>query len=96
METLLIHKDVAETMLPQLDEAYSHLNVELRGCEATCAILTDIKAATEEDWHTEYLAPVLSIKVVNDMDEAIDHINHYGSHHTDTSSLKTTRWRVAS
>jgi glutamate-5-semialdehyde dehydrogenase len=84
METLLIHKDVAETMLPQLDEAYSHLNVELRGCEATCAILTDIKAATEEDWHTEYLAPVLSIKVVNDMDEAIDHINHYGSHHTDT------------
>jgi glutamate-5-semialdehyde dehydrogenase len=84
METLLIHKNVAETMLPQLDEAYSHLNVELRGCEATCAILTDIKAATEEDWHTEYLAPVLSIKVVNDMDEAIDHINHYGSHHTDT------------
>ena len=84
METLLIHKDVAETMLPQLDEAYSHLNVELRGCEATCAILTDIKAATEEDWHTEYLAPVLSIKVVNNMDEAIDHINHYGSHHTDT------------
>jgi glutamate-5-semialdehyde dehydrogenase len=84
METLLIHKDAAETMLPQLDEAYSHLNVELRGCEATCAILTDIKAATEEDWHTEYLAPVLSIKVVNDMDEAIDHINHYGSHHTDT------------
>lgn len=84
METLLIHKDVAETMLPQLDEAYSHLDVELRGCEATCAILTDIKAATEEDWHTEYLAPVLSIKVVNDMDEAIDHINHYGSHHTDT------------
>lgn len=84
METLLIHKDAAETMLPQLDEAYSHLNVELRGCEATCAILTDIKAATEEDWHTEYLAPVLSIKVVNNMDEAIDHINHYGSHHTDT------------
>ena len=84
METLLIHKDVAETMLPQLDEAYSHLNVELRGCEATCAILTDIKTATEEDWHTEYLAPVLSIKVVNNMDEAIDHINHYGSHHTDT------------
>lgn len=84
METLLIHKDVAETMLPQLDEAYSHLNVELRGCEATCSILTDIKAATEEDWHTEYLAPVLSIKVVNNMDEAIDHINHYGSHHTDT------------
>lgn len=84
METLLVHKDVAETMLPQLDEAYSHLGVELRGCEATCAILTDIKTATEEDWHTEYLAPVLSIKIVSDIDEAIEHINHYGSHHTDS------------
>lgn len=84
METLLVHKNVAESLLPQLDEAYSHLGVELRGCVATCAILTDIKAATEEDWHTEYLAPILSIKVVNDIDAAIDHINHYGSHHTDS------------
>lgn len=84
METLLIHQDVADTMLPQLDEAYSHLGVELRGCEATCAILTDIKTATEDDWHTEYLAPVLAIKIVKNIDEAMNHINHYGSHHTDT------------
>lgn len=93
METLLVHKDVASSILPQLEEAYSHLNVELRGCEATCAILTDIKTATEEDWHTEYLAPVLSIKVVTDLDEAIDHINHYGSHHTD--SIITENYTLA-
>lgn len=84
METLLIHEAVAPGMLPELASAYTSLDVELRGCERTLDILTDISAATEEDWHTEYLAPVLSIKIVTSMDEAISHINHYGSHHTDS------------
>lgn len=84
METLLVNEAVAEKVLPQLEAAYSDIGVELRGCEKTMAILGDIKAATEEDWATEYLAPVLAIKVVADMDAAIAHINHYGSHHTDS------------
>lgn len=58
--------------------------MELRGCAATQAILPGISAATEEDWFSEYLAPILSIRVVAGMDEAIKHINHYGSQHTDT------------
>jgi len=84
METLLVHQAVAADILPELAEAYEALGVELRGCERTRELLTDINAATEEDWHTEYLAPVLAVKIVDDMDSAIDHINHYGSHHTDT------------
>ena len=84
METLLVHQAVAADILPELAEAYEALGVELRGCERTRELLTDIHAATEEDWHTEYLAPILAIKIVDDMDSAIDHINHYGSHHTDT------------
>ncbi len=84
METLLVAQSVAEKALPQLARAYGELNVELRGCIATKAILADVVEATEEDWHTEYLAPVLAIKVVADMNEAISHINQYGSHHTDS------------
>jgi len=84
METLLVHKAVAAEILPQLAEAYGEIGVELRGCEATREILADAVAATEEDWNTEYLAPILSIKLVDDMDQAIAHINHYGSHHTDS------------
>lgn len=83
METLLVHEKVAKEALTELATAYNSAGVELRGCDKTRAILGGIKAATEEDWATEYLAPILSIKVVGDVDEAINHINKYGSHHTD-------------
>ena len=84
METLLVHENIAETILPDLASAYIAIGVELRGCEKTMALLSTAVAATEEDWDTEYLAPILSIKIVADLDEAIDHINTHGSHHTDT------------
>ena len=84
METLLVHQDIAATVLPRLQAAYAEKEVELRGCERTLAILSNIVAATEEDWFTEYLAPILSVRVVDDVDVAIAHINHYGSHHTDS------------
>ena len=84
METLLVHSAVAATILPELAAAYDGLGVELRGCVRTCEVLAGINSATEEDWHTEYLAPVLAVKLVDSMDEAIEHINHYGSHHTDS------------
>ena len=84
METLLVHENIAERILPDLASAYIAIGVELRGCEKTMAILSTAVAATEEDWDTEYLAPILSIKIVADLNEAIDHINTHGSHHTDT------------
>lgn len=84
METLLVNASVAAEFLPEIAERYAMKDVELRGCEKTCAILHNCKAATDEDWGEEYLAPVLSIKVVDDMADAIQHINRYGSHHTDT------------
>lgn len=84
METLLVERDVAIDILPRLAEAYKKESVELRGCEKTRKILAGILVATEEDWSTEYLAPILAIKVVEHLDEAIEHINHYGSHHTDS------------
>ena len=83
METLLVNRAVAADLLPKLAGLYAEQGVELRGCAATLAILPEAQAATEADWSTEYLAPVLSIKVVDSMDEAIAHINRYGSHHTD-------------
>jgi len=83
LETLLVDKKCANDMLPLLHAAYQENNIELRGCEQTMTILHGIKQATEEDWATEYLAPILSIKIVNGIDEAIAHINHYGSGHTD-------------
>ena len=83
METLLVHEAVAQEALSELSTAYTSAGVELRGCDKTQAILGGVKAATEEDWATEYLAPILSIKVVSGIDEAISHINTYGSHHTD-------------
>lgn len=83
METLLVHDAVSAKVLPLLYEAFTSYKVELRGCERTQAILAGIKVATEEDWYTEYLAPILSIKVVDGIDHAIDHIEQFGSHHTD-------------
>ena len=84
METLLVAESIAGKVLPILAEKYAALKVELRACEKTQTIVSNSKAATEEDWQTEYLAPILSIKVVTDINEAIAHINHYSSAHTDS------------
>jgi len=83
METLLIAEGIAAKILPTLAKKYLEKGVELRGCEKTCALVRDCLPATEQDWQTEYLAAVLSIKIVADMDEAIEHITQYGSAHTD-------------
>lgn len=83
METLLVDAPVAAALLPGLAAAYRAKGVELRGCAQTLAIIGDGIAANEDDWYTEYLAPVLAIKVVDGVDAAIAHINEYGSHHTD-------------
>lgn len=82
METLLVSKAVANKVLPQLADKYAEKSVEIRGCEITQGIIECV-AANGEDWETEYLAPILSVKVVDDMEQAIVHINRYGSHHTD-------------
>ncbi len=84
METLLVHQGIAEAVLPILGKMYREKGVELRGCEATCAILADAVAASDEDWDTEYLAPILSIKVVDDLDAAIEHIHRHSSGHTES------------
>jgi glutamate-5-semialdehyde dehydrogenase len=84
LETLLVHEAVAAKFLPMVAAALRAKKVELRGCEKTRAILDDCIPATEVDWDTEYLDLILSIKVVSSIDEAIDHINTHGSHHTDT------------
>ena len=83
METLLVAEAIAGRVLPVLGKRYQDEGVELRGCEKTCAILEGIKPATEADWDEEYLAPILSIRVVADMDTAMDHIDRHGSQHTD-------------
>ncbi len=84
METLLIHSTIAKEILPKLTQLFKEKSVELRGCKDTCKLYPKLIKATEEDWQTEYLAPILSIKLVDHLDDAITHINHYGSHHTDT------------
>jgi len=84
METLLIAETMAATILPLLVEKYKEAGVELRGCAKTCALISPCLAATEEDWQTEYLAPILSIKIVTNIEEAITHINHYSSAHTES------------
>ncbi|MGV6816237.1 MAG: glutamate-5-semialdehyde dehydrogenase [Thiotrichales bacterium] len=83
METLLVAESVAADTLPPLQLAFENKGVELRGCERTRAVLENIHSATEEDWDTEYLGPVLSVRIVDDMAAAITHINEHGSHHTD-------------
>jgi glutamate-5-semialdehyde dehydrogenase len=93
METLLVHASVADTVLPTLGQEYAKAGVELRGCKNTRKILTDINDATEADWEEEYLAPILAIKVVNDFDEAVSHIETFGSHHTD--SIVTENYTLA-
>lgn len=93
METLLVADAVAKDFLPAIVARYADKGVELRGCEKTQAIVPSCTAATAEDWDTEYLAPILSIKVVEGMDAAIAHINRHGSHHTD--SIMTTDYSKA-
>jgi len=82
METLLVDQAVAPVFLPVMAQMFAEKGVELRGCERTRALI-QATPATEEDWSTEYLAPILSIRVVDGLDQAIEHINRYGSHHTD-------------
>ena len=83
METLLVHEGIAERLLPKLAQAYLEKGVVLRGCEATQKWVAQAEAATEDDWYAEYLAPILAIRVVAGIDEAIAHIGKYGSQHTD-------------
>ncbi len=83
METLLVHERVAKAFLPEIIRRLKHAKVEVRGDEATRAIVPDVKAATDEDWVTEYLALILSVRVVPSLDEAIAHISRYGSAHSD-------------
>jgi glutamate-5-semialdehyde dehydrogenase len=91
METLLVHEAIAPTFLPSLITKYQAAGVEIRGCEKTSALVSGIKIATEADWSTEYLDLILSIRVVKDLDEAIDHIERYGSEHTET--IVTTNYQ---
>lgn len=84
METLLVHANVAAKVLPELGKIYLDKNVELRGDEAARKLVAQMTAATEADWQTEYLAPILSVRVVANLDEAIEHINQYSSQHTDS------------
>lgn len=84
LETLLVDRQVAAEFLPRVGEALRAKGVELRGCAETLGFLPDANPAFEEDWDTEYLDLILAIKVVGSLDEAISHINHHGSHHTDT------------
>jgi len=83
METLLVAEGIAAKILPLLADIYLDKGVELRGCPKTCSLIPQCSRATEEDWQTEYLAPILSIKIVHDMDEAMEHINQYSSSHTE-------------
>jgi len=83
METLLVSEDVSVN-LPRIVEAFRKWGVTVKGCEKTQAAILDIEPATEEDWGTEYLDTIVSVRVVDGVDEAIGHINRYGSHHTDT------------
>ncbi|MGQ9608842.1 MAG: glutamate-5-semialdehyde dehydrogenase [bacterium] len=83
METLLVHKNVASNFLPPMIQRFRNAGVEIRGCSQVKEIVPDVIDAVEEDWYTEYLDLILSIKVVKDIDEAIEHISTYGSHHSD-------------
>jgi len=83
METMLVHKDIAGTFLPEMIARFRRAGVELRGCPRTVAMDPSIRPATEEDWNTEYLDLILNVKIVDDMGEAMKHIETYGSHHSE-------------
>jgi glutamate-5-semialdehyde dehydrogenase len=82
-ESLLVHQDVASEFLPRIATALAGFGVEIRGDEVACRLVAGARPATEDDYYTEYLGPIISVKVVGSVDEAIRHINKYGSHHTD-------------
>ncbi len=84
METLLVDKSIAATVLPELASLFKEKQVELRGCEETVKIVKAISLATDEDWDTEYLAPILSIRIVDNIDAAIEHIENHSSGHTES------------
>ncbi len=84
METLLVHEAIAASLLPRLAAAYASAGVELRGCERSCAMVPAAIPATEADWYEEYLAPILAVRVVDDIDQALDHIETYSSRHTES------------
>lgn len=90
MESLLIDQSVAPDLLPELASIYAEKQVELRGCAKSCAIVSGLNKATEEDWYQEYLAPVLAVKIVSGIEEAIAHINRYGSGHTESIVTEDT------
>jgi glutamate-5-semialdehyde dehydrogenase len=83
METLLVHQKIAAEFLPKIAQAYQAAQVEIRGDETTQRLVKGVVPATDQDWPTEYLDLIVSIKVVNSVDQAIEHINRYGSGHTD-------------
>ena len=98
LETLLVDQKIADAFLPKVRDAFAAKGVEIRGCEKTRAILPEVVAATEDDWDTEYLAPIISIRVVDGLDEAVAHIAAHGSGHTDgiiTNNLRESREFVA-
>ena len=84
METLLVARRIAPIILPELARQLTDKGVELRGCPATCEIIAQATTATDQDWDTEYLAPILSVRVVADLDEAMDHIHRHSSGHTES------------
>ena len=84
MEALLVHKDVAPRFLPGMIKKFRQAKVEIRGCPVTQKIIKGIRRATEKDFHTEYLDLILSVKVVDSLEEAVRHINHYGTRHSDS------------
>jgi glutamate-5-semialdehyde dehydrogenase len=91
METLLVHEGIAPEFLPAMISKFQSAGVEIRGCDNTRALVPGLSKATEDDWSTEYLDLILAVRVVKDMDEAIDHIERYGSEHTD--SIVTTNYQ---
>ena len=94
METLLVSRATASDVLPELAQKYVEEGVEVRGCPETATILSNVclvAPATEDDWYTEYVGPVLAIRVVADVNEAISHINQYGSKHTDSIVTESHR-----
>lgn len=94
METLLVHHEIAPAVLPGLTQTLKDMQVELRGCERTRALVSDVRLADELDWETEYLAPILAIRIVDNIDEAMSHIDQYSSGHTEaivTENINTAR-----
>ena len=84
METLLVHKDTAQNFLPEMADKFKKAGVEIRGCPETVKIIPNINKASEEDWKTEYNDLILSVKIVSSLEKAVEHINRFGSHHTDS------------